>query len=93
MKRSLVFAGLVALAVLLVSLPAQAGWQEESLNGEAGLIGQVERELRLAHINRLRKGTPESLESSAAHLDILSSWKGIAAHCGSIAKTVLEEDV
>lgn len=55
-------------------------------------IGLRERELRLAHIRRLQRGTPESLETSAAHLDILSSWKGIAAHCGSIAKTVLEEE-
>jgi phosphate:Na+ symporter len=56
-------------------------------------IGLRERELRLAHIRRLQRATPESLETSAAHLDILSSWKGIAAHCGSIAKTVLEEEV
>ena len=31
-------------------------------------IGREERELRLAHILRLRKGSPETLESSAAHL-------------------------
>lgn len=52
-------------------------------------ITGMERELRLAHIRRLQKGTPESLESSAAHLDILSSWKGIAYHCASIAHGVL----
>lgn len=43
MKRSLIFAGLVALAVLLLTLPAQAAWQEE-FKGEAGLIAPVERE-------------------------------------------------
>ena len=53
-------------------------------------ITGMERELRLAHIRRLQKGTPESLESSAAHLDILSSWKGIAYHCASIAHGVLQ---
>jgi phosphate:Na+ symporter len=53
-------------------------------------IGQMERDLRLAHIRRLQKGTPESLETSAAHLDILSSWKGIASHCAAIAYTVLQ---
>jgi phosphate:Na+ symporter len=53
-------------------------------------ITALERELRLAHIRRLQKGTPESLESSAAHLDILSSWKGIAYHCASIAYGVLQ---
>jgi phosphate:Na+ symporter len=53
-------------------------------------ITGMERELRLAHIRRLQKGTPESLESSAAHLDILSSWKGIAYHCASIAHAALQ---
>lgn len=54
------------------------------------VIGQMERELRMAHIHRLRKATPESLDSSAAHLDILGSWKVIASHCASIAYNVLQ---
>jgi phosphate:Na+ symporter len=53
-------------------------------------IGQMERELRHAHIRRLQKATPESLESSAAHLDILSAGKGIASHCAAIAHDVLQ---
>ncbi|HBO70791.1 MAG TPA: hypothetical protein DD658_12030 [Deltaproteobacteria bacterium] len=53
-------------------------------------IGRRERDLRLAHILRLRKGSPETLESSAAHLDILSSWKVIGSHCGSIAYNVIQ---
>jgi phosphate:Na+ symporter len=53
-------------------------------------IGQLERDLRLAHIHRVRKGTPESLESSAAHLDILSAGKGISSHCAAIAYSVLQ---
>ncbi|HEX9205072.1 MAG TPA: Na/Pi cotransporter family protein [Candidatus Deferrimicrobiaceae bacterium] len=53
-------------------------------------ITAMERDLRLAHIRRLQKGMHESLESSAAHLDILSSWKGIAYHCASIAHAVLQ---
>ncbi len=52
-------------------------------------IGAREREFRIAHIRRLQQGTPESLETSAAHLDILSSWKGIASHCGAVADAVL----
>ncbi|HEU5361625.1 MAG TPA: Na/Pi cotransporter family protein [Candidatus Deferrimicrobiaceae bacterium] len=55
-------------------------------------IGQMERQLRIAHIHRLQKGTPESLESSAAHLDILSSWKVIASHCASIAYNIVQMD-
>ena len=54
------------------------------------VVGQMERQLRNAHIRRLQKGTPESLESSAAHLDILASWKVIASHCGSIAYNVIQ---
>lgn len=53
-------------------------------------VGRKERELRLAHILRLRKGSPETLESSAAHLDILSSWKVIGSHCASIAFSVIQ---
>jgi phosphate:Na+ symporter len=51
-------------------------------------IGRRERELRLAHIRRLRRGAADTLESSAAHLDILSSWKVIGSHCASIAYNV-----
>ncbi len=54
------------------------------------VVGQMERDLRHAHILRLQKGTRESLESSAAHLDILSAWKVIASHCASIAYNVLQ---
>ncbi|MBE0604572.1 MAG: hypothetical protein IH611_13230, partial [Deltaproteobacteria bacterium] len=45
--------------------------------------------LRTAHIQRLQRARPDSLETSAAHMDILAAWKGIAAHCSSIAKTVV----
>ncbi|MCL5966196.1 MAG: Na/Pi cotransporter family protein [Deltaproteobacteria bacterium] len=62
----------------------------QSIINRKKAVGQTERTLRLAHIRRLQKGTPESLETSAAHLDILSAWKVIAAHCASIAHNVLE---
>ncbi|MBP2676596.1 MAG: Na/Pi cotransporter family protein, partial [Deltaproteobacteria bacterium] len=52
-------------------------------------IGLRERELRVTHIRRLQRATPESLETSEAHMDILAAWKGIAAHCSAIARTVL----
>ncbi len=53
-------------------------------------IGIRERELRTAHIQRLQRARPDSLETSAAHMDILAAWKGIAAHCSSIARIVVE---
>jgi len=55
-------------------------------------IGARERALRLTHIGRLQRAARESLETSAAHLDILASGKGIAAHCAAIAHAVLQMD-
>jgi phosphate:Na+ symporter len=66
------------------------GKAAEIVIGRKKSIGRMERELRHAHIRRLQKGTPESLESSAAHLDILSAWKVIASHCAAIAYNVLQ---
>lgn len=54
------------------------------------VIGIRERELRTAHIQRLQKARPDTLETSAAHMDILAAWKGIAAHCSSIARAVID---
>jgi len=54
------------------------------------MIGIRERELRTAHIQRLQKARPDTLETSAAHMDILAAWKGIAAHCSSIARAVID---
>lgn len=62
----------------------------ENVIGRKKQVAQAERELRLAHIRRLRKATPESLESSAAHIDIIASWKVIASHCASIAYNILQ---
>ena len=62
----------------------------EIVIGRKKEIGRRERDLRLAHILRLQKGSPETLESSAAHLDILSSWKVIGSHCASIAYNVIQ---
>jgi phosphate:Na+ symporter len=53
-------------------------------------LGRMEHELRLAHIARLRKGGVETLESSSAHLDILSTGKGVSSRSASIARNVLE---
>jgi phosphate:Na+ symporter len=55
-------------------------------------ISRVEHELRLAHIARLRKGGAETLESSSAHLDILTTGKAIVSRSASIARNVLEVD-
>jgi phosphate:Na+ symporter len=43
-----------------------------------------------AHLRRLREGRPESIESSALHLDVLRDLKRIHSHVCSVAYPVLE---
>jgi phosphate:Na+ symporter len=43
------------------------------------------------HFQRLREGRPESIETSALHLDIIRDLKRIAAHIASVAYPVLDE--
>ena len=53
-------------------------------------INQLERDLRAAHIERLREGLPESIETSAIHLDVLTNLVRINHHITSIAYPILE---
>lgn len=55
-------------------------------------LGEMERDLRQAHINRLHKGLRESIDTSAIHLDILSNLKRINSHITNIAYPILEEN-
>lgn len=54
------------------------------------VIRQKERELRAAHIERLREGLPETIETSAIHLDILTNLVRIDHHVTSIAYPIVE---
>jgi len=51
---------------------------------------QLERELRDAHLNRLIAGGPETVESSAAHLSVLSGLYTIGKRLNYIASEILE---
>lgn len=53
-------------------------------------ISQRERELRAKHIQRLHQGLPESIETSAIHLDALSNLVRINHHVTGIAHAVIE---
>ncbi len=55
-------------------------------------MGEIERDLRQAHINRLHMGLQESIDTSSIHLDILSNLKRINSHITNIAYPTLEED-
>jgi phosphate:Na+ symporter len=53
-------------------------------------LAQKERELRQAHIRRLHEGLPESIETSAIHLDVLTNLKRINSHITNIAYPIAE---
>ncbi len=55
------------------------------------VIRQRERELRESHLDRLRAGLTESVETSEIHLDILTNLKRISSHVSAIAFPILEE--
>ena len=55
------------------------------------IISQLERTLRQAHIDRLREGLRESIETSEIHLDILTNLKRIDSHIAAIAYAVLDK--
>lgn len=57
---------------------------------EKGAISQKERELRAAHIQRLHEGLPETIETSAIHLDVLTNLVRINHHIISIAYPIVE---
>ena len=52
---------------------------------------QRERELRESHLNRLRSGLAESLDTSEIHLDVLTNLKRISSHVSALVFPILEE--
>jgi phosphate:Na+ symporter len=55
------------------------------------LVRQRERELRESHLERLRAGLAESLETSEIHLDVLTNLKRISSHVSALVFPILEE--
>ncbi len=53
-------------------------------------IRERERQAMRSHLERLERGTPETIATSALHLDILRDLKRISAHLTAIAYPVLE---
>jgi phosphate:Na+ symporter len=62
---------------------------QEVLN-QRPVIRQRERELRQSHLNRLRAGRVESLDTSEIHLDVLSNLKRINSHATALVMPILE---
>jgi phosphate:Na+ symporter len=55
------------------------------------VIRQREREMRDSHLNRLRSGLTESLETSEIHLDVLTNLKRVSSHVSGLIFPILEE--
>jgi len=55
-------------------------------------LGEIERDLKQAHINRLHLGLKESIDTSAIHLDILTNLKRINSYIANIAYPMLETE-
>lgn len=54
-------------------------------------LRELERTATENHLRRLREGRPESIETSALHLDIVRDLKRIAAHVAAVAYPILDQ--
>jgi phosphate:Na+ symporter len=54
-------------------------------------IRVMEKQSSMRHIERLRDGRPESIQTSSVHLDLLRDLKRINAHVVSVAHPILDE--
>jgi phosphate:Na+ symporter len=57
---------------------------------EKAQFGELEREYAATHIERLQDNTPQSVETSSLHLDLISDLKRINSHICSIAYPILD---
>jgi phosphate:Na+ symporter len=55
------------------------------------VVRQRERDLRQSHIDRLRAGLAESVETSEIHLDVLTNLKRISSHVTALVYPIVEE--
>lgn len=62
----------------------------QKLLEEKSRFRDLERQYAAAHIVRLAEKTPESIETSSLHLDLLSDLKRINSHICSIAYPILD---
>lgn len=60
------------------------------LFAEKAMMRDAERRATESHFQRLRSGRPESIETSAIHLDIIRDLKRIHGHIASIGYPILE---
>jgi phosphate:Na+ symporter len=63
----------------------------EMLIAQKAEFRDLERAYAATHLDRLAWQTPESIETSSLHLDIINDFKRINSHCCAIAYPILEE--
>ncbi len=87
------FHGLVAknLEKAIAAFAANDRVLAQEVLDQRPLIRQRERELRESHLNRLRLGLTESLDTSEIHLDVLTNLKRISSHVSALMFPILEE--
>jgi phosphate:Na+ symporter len=76
----------LGMSVFLDGHPRDA----KKLLEEKARFRDLEHEYAASHIARLRENTPESIETSSLHLDLISELKRINSHICSIAYPILE---
>ncbi|OCP35569.1 hypothetical protein BC360_09885 [Ensifer sp. LC163] len=54
-------------------------------------VRRLERQLAERHLQRLRDGRAESIETSSLHLDMLRDLKRMNAHIASVAHPILDD--
>jgi phosphate:Na+ symporter len=63
-----------------------------ALLAEKDRMRDLERSTIENHLQRVRKGDPQSIETSSLHIDIARDLKRIAAHTSSVAYPILEQN-
>ena len=76
----------LGMSVFLDGHPRDA----KKLLEEKARFRDLEHEYAASHIARLRENTPQSIETSSLHLDLISELKRINSHICSIAYPILE---
>jgi phosphate:Na+ symporter len=77
----------MAQAIFLSRDPAMA----RRLLDQKVIIRKIEAQSSERHLNRVREGRVETIETSTLHLDLLRDLKRVNAHLASVAHPILEE--
>ena len=64
--------------------------EARKLLAEKALLRNIELAATERHLDRLREGRPETIETTSLHLDVLRDLKRIHSHVCSVAYPVLE---